>query len=70
MTTIEAEQKAGVLLDDLGFPRDEWAAENVLAAIRLEVLVLANAEEERRLLGASIVAGRSGLVAAEIELVA
>lgn len=61
LRAIELEEEAGRLLDDLDFPRDELAAENVLAAIRLDLLVL-EAEEARRVLRASIVAERSGLL--------
>lgn len=61
LRTLEIEREAGRLLDGLGFPRDELAAENVLAALRLEILEL-EAEEARRVLGASIVAQRSGLL--------
>ena len=61
------EEQVGRQLDSIGFPRHELAAENVLAAIRLDILNL-QAEEERKLLNASILAGRSGLLAETVEL--
>ena len=61
------EERVGRQLDSIGFPRHELAAENILAAIRLDLLDL-RAEEQRRLLNASIVAGRSGLLANTVEL--
>lgn len=73
---LEAERDAGRLLDELSLPRHELAAENILAAIRLEVLTirsLANERQEelqRQILNGSILAQRSGLLHKHVSLVA
>jgi hypothetical protein len=61
LRTIQIEEEAGRLIDDLRLPRDVLAAENVLLAIRLDLLDL-TIEEERQVLNTSIVAQRPGLL--------
>ena len=67
LTITQLEQTVASELESIGFPLHELAAENVLAAIRLNILEANSAEQERRILNASILAGRCGLLESAIE---
>lgn len=61
-TIFELEREVAEQFATIGFPVHELIGENILAAMRLDILTFDNAEQERRILTASIAAGRSGIL--------